>query len=959
MRPNWNPADDSSALRKALAESERHSEDLKRILLAIRRVNQLIVGESDPVRLIEKACQFLTEAVGCAYAWVILLDSSGRQITAVVSSGDIDRFSCLVGADLEGLPQCLREAMGSACTVVGTPAGICRSCPLAQSDANRRGLAHRLEFERQVLGVVVASVDQETSTDLEVLDFFSQLAQDLAFGLHRLQQGQALKESEQWFHLIFESSRDPVYVAPILDDGRPGRFWQVNQAACDRLGYSRDELLQLTPAEVDDVTLTDERARFIARLQADREATFETVHRTKAGERFPVEVNSRVFPYRGELMSVSVARDLSDRIKAEASLRLQASQYESILRTTRDGFWLVGLDGRLLDVNDGYCRLSGYARHELIGLTISDLEAGESPEETQLHLERLRATGFDYFETRHRAKDGRIYDVEISTTVWKETGQLIVFVRDITERKRTQEALQASERRFFNAFSYAPIGMALVSLEGRWLQVNASTCALLGRSEEDLQQLKVADLTEPEDHAKEAVLSQRLLQGELRSYQVEKRYLDAGGRTVWTSQGVSLVRNEIGSPEYLILQIQDVTARKLAEEERARMQEQLLQAQKMESVGRLAGGVAHDFNNMLGVIIGHSEMAVDQLPKDSPVLVELREIQGAALRSADLTRQLLGFARKQTVEPKVLDLNDIVAGMLKMLQRLIGEDIELVWMPGYDLWPVRIDPVQVDQVLANLCINARDAIEGIGSVTIETGNCHLAAEQLPDSEGCVPGEYVCLKITDTGAGMDTEVLSHLFEPFFTTKGVGKGTGLGLATVYGIARQNGGLVKVDSEPGKGSCFRICLPRWRGREASPPSGEPAKPVLTGMETVLLVEDEPAILRMGKTMLERLGYRVLAAGTPSDAARLAHLHAGEVRLLVTDVIMPEMNGKDLAAQLLARHPGLNVLFTSGYTADVIAQHGVLEDGVAFIQKPFSKRDLAEAVRKVLDSGTRMPGY
>ena len=392
--------------------------------------------------------------------------------------------------------------------------------------------------------------------------------------------------------------------------------------------------------------------------------------------------------------------------------------------------------------------------------------------------------------------------------------------------------------------------------------------------------------------------------------------------------------------------------RREAEKEREHLQSQLLQAQKMESVGRLAGGVAHDFNNMLSVIFGHVEMIAEQLVDNDPIAHDLAEIKMAAGRSADLTRQLLAFARKQTVSPQVLDLNTTVGGMLKMLKRLIGEDVHLSWVPADHLWPVLLDPTQIDQILANLTVNARDAINGVGRVIIETSNTTLDADYCAAHMGLKPGDYVLLSVSDNGCGMDRETRQHIFEPFFTTKEVGRGTGLGLATIYGIVKQNAGYIDVYSEPGRGSTFRIFFPRYQG-ELAKPQESLVERALLGQETILMVEDEAAILAIGQRMLERLGYTVLTAASPSEAEHLAASHQGTIDLLLSDVIMPEMNGRELAERLAQERPKMAVLFMSGYTANVIAHHGVLDPGVHFIQKPFSKRDLAAKVRQAIDGG------
>ena len=377
---------------------------------------------------------------------------------------------------------------------------------------------------------------------------------------------------------------------------------------------------------------------------------------------------------------------------------------------------------------------------------------------------------------------------------------------------------------------------------------------------------------------------------------------------------------------------------------------QLSQAQKMESIARLAGGVAHDFNNMLGVILGHVELAMDEINQERPLFADLMEIKNAALRSSDLTRQLLAFARKQTISPRIIDLNEAMEGMLKMLRRLIGENINLLWKPGLDLWPVKMDASQIDQILANLAVNARDATEDVGTMTIETANAVFDQTYCQTHEEITPGEYVRLEVSDTGSGMDKKTLESIFEPFFTTKEVGKGTGLGLATVYGIVKQNNGFINVYSEPGHGTVFKIYIPRAEEQIPEKPS-VPLNRDLRGKETVLLVEDEGSILTLGKTILQRNGYEALATKSPTEALEIAKNHPHPIHLLITDVVMPEMNGKHLRDKVAELKPELKSIFMSGYTADIIAHHGVLDENIDFLQKPFSVQTLLEKVRDVLD--------
>lgn len=434
-------------------------------------------------------------------------------------------------------------------------------------------------------------------------------------------------------------------------------------------------------------------------------------------------------------------------------------------------------------------------------------------------------------------------------------------------------------------------------------------------------------------------------------YSIEHRVFLEDGGTKFVHDRCKTYYNETGTPVRSIGTVQDITERKEAEKENQKLQAQYVQAQKMESVGRLAGGVAHDFNNMLVVILGQAELALNRMDVTPPLHDALMEIRNAAQRSADLTRQLLAFARRQIIAPKLLDLNETIGEILKMLERLIGESIDLAWIPGVDLGTVKMDPAQIDQILANLCVNARDAIAGVGKITIETHNAAFDDAYCSEHYGFHPGSYVMLAVSDNGVGMNEETLNQIFEPFFTSKDAGKGTGLGLATVYGIVKQNNGFINVYSEPGGGTVFKIYLSRHESGKASNEIEAVAKAPAGGGETILLVEDEAMVLKLGRKMLETFGYRVLDSNSPVEALRMANAHGGTIDLLITDVVMPEMTGQDLAVRIRDTCPGIKILYISGYTANVIAHHGVLQEDVMFLQKPFSKDELALKVREALE--------
>ncbi|MBE0602334.1 MAG: cache domain-containing protein [Deltaproteobacteria bacterium] len=521
---------------------------------------------------------------------------------------------------------------------------------------------------------------------------------------------------------------------------------------------------------------------------------------------------------------------------------------------------------------------------------------------------------------------------------------------EIGIREKAEGELKKSEEKYRSIFENSAEGIFQADPEGRIINVNPMFARLAGyRSPREMVDADPRTSQFYEDpHDRERLLGILREKGFVADHEVRLKRRD--GTTFWASLNTRMVRDEKGAVLYFEGTLDDITERKHAEEEREKLQGQLLQSRKLEAVGTLAGGIAHDFNNMLGVIIGYAELMLGQMDSGNPYRENPGKILEAAQRSAGLTRQLLAFARRQTVTPVVFDLNESVESTLKMLRRLIGENIALAWMPGAGPCTVKMDPSQLDQLLANLCVNARDAIGEVGRISIETGTVSVDGSGSGSHGGLTPGEYVTLAISDDGCGMDRETMEHMFEPFFTTKRLGHGTGLGLATVYGIVKQNGGSIDVHSEPGKGSSFRICIPRHL-TDAGAGTADAAGEIPRGSgETVLFVEDDPTLLEMGRMMLQHLGYSVLPAASPGEAIRLAGEGGREIRLFITDVVMPGMNGKELAERLLELRPGMNHLFMSGYTADVIAHQGVLEEGVNFIQKPFSMKDLADKIREVL---------
>ncbi len=631
----------------------------------------------------------------------------------------------------------------------------------------------------------------------------------------------------------------------------------------------------------------------------------------------------------------------------------------TLIETIPDLVWLKDPDGLYLACNRRFERFYGAKEKDIIGKTDYDFVSREQADFFRRHDMAAIASEKPMVneETVTYIDDGHEELLEtIKTPMFDSEGNLIGVLgvsRDITERKRIERELQLSEQRLRLTLEVANIGIWDWNIPNDTWYASPIYYTMLGY--EPVSGISDREIwikrVHPEDREMVLRKIRNVLDLESNEYQYEARMKHADGSYRWHHViGFVIERDKDNKPIHLTGLRIDINERMKAEAEQESLQAQLTQAQKMEAIGRLAGGVAHDFNNMLGVMIGQTELLLDQTDPTDQIFPALQRIRKAAEKSADLTRQLLAFARKEAISPKILDLNDVVLSMINMLQRIIGEDIHLVWLPGKNLWPVMIDSSQLDQILANLCINARDSIEGIGKVVIETKNNTFDAIYCNAHPQFIPGDFVMLAVNDSGCGMDKEILNTIFEPFFTTKGEGKGTGLGLATVYGIVKQNNGFINVCSEPGHGATFKIYLPRYTAEQPEQKKETKAAPIECGSETILVVEDNVEILKICQIMLEKQGYTVLTASTPSLAIQLVNDYAGTIDLLITDVIMPEMNGRDLAKRVKLRCPDIKQLYMSGYTANVVAHHSVLPRELNFIQKPFSIRELATKVREAM---------
>ena len=763
----------------------------------------------------------------------------------------------------------------------------------------------------------------------------------------RLKMETALKESETLLRSIIRSIPDLIWLKDIQ-----GVYMTCNPRFERFFGAREADIVGKTDYAFVDADLADffrdhDRAAIAKGVPSMNE---EEVIFAADGHREILEtIKTPIYTSDGDLLGVlGIGRDITKRKQEEEDRRRSDARYRTLFDYAPYGMVIADRESYYLDANPRICQMLGYTRDEFIGLHASDIVVPDEVEHIDPALREIESPSDHNRTWRFRRKDGSTFYADVTATTMPD-GLLLGVIRDSTAQQRAAAELRESEKKLRLFIEHAPAALAMFDRHMHYLAVSRRWIAdfdladrqIIGRSHYDLF---------PEIPDRWKAVHARVMAGEAaRSEEDVFERLD--GQVQWLQWEVRPWFRADGTVGGIVIFSADLTERKHMEAERAKLQAQLLQSQKMESVGRLAGGVAHDYNNMLSVIIGYAELVLEQIDPNDQIYEDIIEIHQAGKRSMDITRQLLAFARKQTIAPRVIDLNETMEHSLKMLRRLIGEAIALNWHPRTDIWPVYIDSGQVDQILANLCVNARDAIADTGTITIATNHGTLDEAYCAKHTDCVPGDYVMLTFSDSGHGMPQETLNKIFEPFFTTKAVGTGTGLGLATVYGIVKQNRGFINVYSEPGKGTTFTIHLPRHRGAPIID-AEEVVEAIPRGRgETVLVVEDEAAILNVARQILVGLDYHVLLAGTPAEALALAHDHDGEIALLVTDVIMPGMNGRELADRLQTDFPDMKTLFMSGYTTDLIAHHGVLDEGVNYLQKPFSKWGLAVKVRKSLE--------
>jgi PAS domain S-box-containing protein len=757
-----------------------------------------------------------------------------------------------------------------------------------------------------------------------------------------------LQESEERYRALVEAS--PSMIAVVQD----GRFVYINRAGARLLGYE-------TPKDAIGISVVDTAAPEFQSAVAERLRYLEEglenplieVELVKTdGTGVLAETTSVPIALGGKPGALIIGHDITERKSAEQRIQRARKDWEDIFQAIGHPTVILDPQHTVLAANRATAAATGRAEHELIGKKCHEIfhEGDSAPESCPLL--RLKQTGA--IETG---------DMEISalgghflvscTPVTDDAGHLrrvIHISTEITERKRAEDALRGSEELFRATFEQAAVGIALAQIDGPFQRINQRFCDITGYTLEEMLSLTYHDITHPDDREATRDWVDHTLADGQPPPPLEKRYVRKDGQVVWVNVTLSHVRDEHGNAINAIGIVEDITARKRAEEQRSDLEAQLRQSQKMEAIGQLAGGVAHDFNNLLAPIMVYSDLLLQELSPSDPRHHELEQINQAADRARRLTRQLLAFGRKQMLTMKSLHLNQLLLDLQVMLKRTMPENIDIELRLSDERLLFGGDLSQIEQVVMNLAINARDAMPDGGSMIIETGAVELDEKYAREHAEVSPGAHVMLVLSDTGHGMDPATTTRVFEPFFTTKERDKGTGLGLSTVYGIVKQHGGNIRVYSEPERGTTFKIYFPRLSA-DSSPAEAAVTFDSIGGTETLLVAEDDAAVRETACTLLERLGYQVFSAASGARALEVAAAHEGEIVLLLSDVIMPGMNGRELYEKLAVTRPDLRVLYMSGYTEEAIARHGVLRPGTALLQKPFSVRELAAMVREILD--------
>jgi two-component system, cell cycle sensor histidine kinase and response regulator CckA len=754
----------------------------------------------------------------------------------------------------------------------------------------------------------------------------------------------ALRQSEDRFSTIFNAASNPMTITTVKD----GRMLDLNEACVALSGYKREELIGTLARERSIWSDPEQRKRLIQKLkETGRVHNLEATLQDKNGELHKVLFSADPANINNEPCLLGVLVDITAREREAEALRKSEEKYRMLVEHSLQGLAIIQ-GNKIKFCNGAYASMTGYSVEEVLSLPDTKIFIHPQDRELIMNRSRDRLMGKPVpsnYAHRIITKNGETRWLEINAALVEYEGEsaLQIACIDITERRQAEEALRESEKYLNQIINCIGDSIFVIDRQHKFILLNDASCDFVGKKRDELIGRPRLELPQP-GKTKSLWEQEEMVFETGREIVTEDSLPDREGnlRTMMTKK--SLLVDRRGN-KHLVGVSRDITDYK-------RLQNQFLQAQKMEAIGVLAGGIAHDFNNLLNVINGYSEMMLEKLDPNSPLHGDMEQIKESGQRAASLTSQLLAFSRKQILQPKILDLNIVISQMISMLSRMIGEDIEIVTATQPGLGKVNADPVQIQQIIMNLAVNARDAMPRGGKLTIETANVDCDENYVQEHPVVKMGPYVMLAITDSGIGMDETTKAHLFEPFFTTKEKGKGTGLGLSTIYGIVKQSNGFIWVYSEPGKGTAFKIYFPRVEDEALIKPSGSKVQLKSRGFETVLVVEDEESVKTLACRILRGRGYTVLDAPNGKEALRIAANYAGEIHLVLTDVVMPGMSGKDLVSELQSIRPDIKALYVSGYADNAIVHHGRLDPGVAFLQKPFAVEGLARKVREVMDA-------
>lgn len=757
---------------------------------------------------------------------------------------------------------------------------------------------------------------------------------------------EALHRSEERFRLLFNTINDAVFVHGFTPEGLPGRFLEVNDAACQRLGYTRDELLRMSPADIDASGSLELARRMVQKAMSEKRAVWEGTHISRDGERLPVEINIRLFDFGGEAAVISTVRDITARKAAEDALRKSEERFRHLFENHKSVMLLIEPDsGAIVDANPAAAAFYGYSREELRAMNIAEINQ-LPPEEIAAERRCALLEERDCFVFPHRLRSGEVRTVEVRSSPIELNDQVLLFsfVHDITERMKVEEALRESQERFRELAELLPETIFETDITGRLTFVNKNAFEFFGFAQEDLEGgLNAFDMICPEDRQRALDNGKRVLKGERLGLQEYRAFRMDGSTFPIITHSTAIVRD--GRPVGLRGIVIDVTETK-------NLEAQLFQAHKMEAVGTLAGGIAHDFNNLLQAIQGYTELLLLDKLEDEPGYKDLQQIRHAAGRGAELTRQLLTFSRKVETRLQSVDLNRIVEAVRVLLERTIPKMIRIELRLTRNLHRVNADPSQIEQVLVNLALNARDAMPQGGDLVITTGNVVFGGVSHRAQPEVNPGEYVLLAVADTGQGMEEATLEHIFDPFFTTKEVGKGTGLGLAMVYGIVKSHRGHIRCFSNPGEGTTFEILLPAMQQMDETSGDMSGAAEFCGGDETVLLVDDEDSVRELGNDILTRFGYKVLTAEDAETALKIYQEKKNAIRLVILDLVMPGMGGAQCLVRLLELDSQARVIIASGHST-LETPETLMEMGArAYLTKPYKVEELLRLTRDVLDA-------